>query len=80
MKELDEDKKLNMAEEASSATFGHLGFTGISVFADPKHDLIYIFLSNRTYPTMKNSTFSKKNYRPRVQSVFYRSMMKRQLN
>jgi len=80
LKQLDEDEYLNMAEEASSAAFGHLGFTGISVYADPKYDLIYIFLSNRTYPTMKNSSFSKKNYRPRVQSVFYRSMMKRQLN
>lgn len=75
MKELNEDKTLNMAEEASEMTFGHLGFTGISVFADPKHDLIFIFLSNRTYPTMNNSLFSKNNYRPRVQSVFYNALM-----
>ncbi|NNF20594.1 MAG: serine hydrolase [Saprospiraceae bacterium] len=80
MKELDLNKKLNIAEEASAMTFGHLGFTGISVFADPKHDLIYIFLSNRTYPSMKNSIFSRNNYRPRVQSVFYNAMMNRETN
>ncbi|NNE14829.1 MAG: serine hydrolase [Saprospiraceae bacterium] len=75
MKELDEDKKLNMAEEASSNAFGHLGFTGISVFADPKHDLIYVFLSNRTFPSMKNYKFAKNSYRSRIQSVFYRAMI-----
>ena len=76
MKELDPDKTLNMAEEASELTFGHLGFTGIAVFADPKYDLIYIMLSNRTYPTMKNYIFAKENYRPRIQSVFYNAMKK----
>ena len=80
MKELDEKKVLNIAEEASDQAFGHLGFTGISVFADPKHDLIFIFLSNRTYPTMKNSIFSKNNYRPRVQSVFYNAIMDSESN
>lgn len=80
MKELDADKYMNISEEASALTFGHLGFTGISVFADPKHDFIYIFLSNRTFPTMKNSKFSKNNYRPKIQSVFYNAMKKRLLN
>lgn len=75
MKELDPDKTLNMAEEASSSTFGHLGFTGIAVFADPEEDLIYIMLSNRTYPTMKNYIFASENYRPRIQSVFYKAIM-----
>jgi len=75
MKELDPDKNFNMAEEASSNAFGHLGFTGISVYADPKHDLIYVFLSNRTYPTMKNYKFAKNNYRSRIQSVFYNAIM-----
>ena len=75
MKELDPDKTLNMAEEASSNTFGHLGFTGIAAFADPDEDLIYIILSNRTYPTMKNYIFARENYRPRIQSVFYKAIM-----
>ena len=80
MKELDPNKKLNVAEEASYQAYGHLGFTGISVFADPKYDLIYIFISNRTFPSMNNNKFSKNNYRPRVQSVFYRAIMDRMNN
>ena len=75
MKELDPDRTLNMAEEASPYTFGHLGFTGIAVFADPKYNMIYVMLTNRTYPSMENYIFSKENYRPRIQSVFYRAMM-----
>ena len=80
MKELDSSKTENVANEASNLTFGHLGFTGISVYADPKYDLIYIFLSNRTYPTMNNRVFSRNNYRPRVQSVFYKAMQDAQFN
>ena len=80
MKEQNPSNTENVCEEASNLAFGHLGFTGISVFADPKYDLIYIFLSNRTYPSMNNRVFSRKNYRPRVQSVFYKAMMDADLN
>lgn len=75
MKETDKNKKLNMSELASDSTFGHLGFTGASIFADPENNFIYIFLSNRTFPTMENRVFGKKNYRPRVQSAFYSAML-----
>ncbi len=76
MKELDPSKSLNMSNLASDSTFGHLGFTGVAAFADPKEDLIFIFIANRTYPSMKNLRFSRENYRPRVQSQIYRSLMK----
>lgn len=76
MKELDSKKKDNMSEKAPSTTFGHLGFTGTAAFADPENDIIYIFLSNRTYPSMNNNTFSKKQYRPRVQTVIYNALEK----
>lgn len=78
MKETDPEKTMNMSEKASPNTFGHLGFTGIAVFADPEYDMIYIMLSNRTYPTMKNYKFAKENYRPRVQSVFYNAIKKKE--
>ncbi len=74
MKELDEEKTMNMSELASPSTFGHLGFTGTATFCDPEHNLIYIFLSNRTFPTMNNKKFSRNEYRPRIQSVFYQAM------
>ena len=74
MKELNPDKKANMSEKASRNTFGHLGFTGTAAFADPDHDIIYIFLSNRTYPTMNNNKLGKGDYRPKIQSVIYDAM------
>jgi len=76
MKELNDKKTMNMSELASPSTFGHLGFTGCAVFADPETNLIYIFLSNRTFPTMNNPKFSRNEYRPRVQSVFYKALEK----
>ena len=75
MKELDLEKNLNMGELASESTFGHLGFTGCAAFADPEHDLVYVMLSNRTYPSMKNNKFGRNNYRPKVQDIIYRSLM-----
>jgi len=77
MKELNPDKKMNMSEEAPASTFGHLGFTGTAVWIDPDHDIIFIFLSNRTYPSMNNNTFSKYEFRPRVQTVIYDALMDR---
>ena len=73
-KELNEKKYLNMAEEASDATFGHMGFTGACAWADPEHNLVYIFLSNRTFPSMDNRKFIRNNYRPRVQAAIYNSI------
>ncbi|MDF1697078.1 MAG: glycoside hydrolase family 3 N-terminal domain-containing protein [Saprospiraceae bacterium] len=79
MKELNADKTANMSEMASNNTFGHLGFTGIAAFADPDEDLIFIFVSNRTYPSMNNYKFSKGEYRPRVQSQIYKSIFKNEV-
>ena len=74
MKQLDPTKRLNMAQEASYKTFGHLGFTGTCVWADPQENLIFVFLSNRTYPDMKNNLLGKDNYRPRIQSAVYNAI------
>lgn len=74
MLELDREHEPNLSLLASPATFGHLGFTGNSVWADPEHDLIYVFLSNRTYPSMRNRLLVELNTRPRIQSLAYRAM------
>jgi CubicO group peptidase (beta-lactamase class C family) len=36
---------------------GHLGFTGTSLWFDPKRDLLVTILSNRVYPTVENKKF-----------------------
>jgi CubicO group peptidase (beta-lactamase class C family) len=76
MKELNPRKSQNMCAEASENTFGHLGFTGTVVWADPDQNLVYIFLSNRTYPSMNNYKLNKLDLRPRIQSAIYNSIEK----
>ncbi len=74
MYELSTSRDPNIAPEASTRTYGHLGFTGTSTWVDPKHRIVYIFLSNRTYPSMHNYRLNKLNTRYEVQSVIYRAL------
>jgi CubicO group peptidase (beta-lactamase class C family) len=61
------------APEVSPTSFGHSGFTGTFVWADPENQLVYIFLSNRVYPTRNNRNLYDLNIRPAVQDVFYKA-------
>lgn len=60
------------APEASPESFGHSGFTGTFVWADPKNQLVYIFLSNRVYPSRELRALYDLNIRSAVQQVFYK--------
>ena len=62
---------VNLSPKSSPSTFGHLGFTGIGAWADPEHQLIFLLLSNRTYPRMTNYKFSKMDVRRNVQTAVY---------
>lgn len=42
-------------ERASLSTFGHLGFTGTSLWMDPEADAVVTLLTNRVYPTRENN-------------------------
>jgi len=53
----------------SSKSFGHSGFTGTYVWTDPETKLVYVFLSNRVYPTMTNNKLGKKDIRTKVQQL-----------
>jgi len=64
-------KKAYPAPEVSSESFGHAGFTGTFVWADPKNDLVFVLLSNRVYPTRKHRNIYNLNIRPALQQVFY---------
>jgi CubicO group peptidase (beta-lactamase class C family) len=61
-------------KEASAYSFGHSGFTGTIVWADPEHELIYVFLSNRIHPSADNSLLVKENIRTRIQEVIYKAI------
>lgn len=64
------------APEVSPKSFGHSGFTGTFVWADPEHELVFIFLSNRVYPNRSHRNIYNLNIRPKVQQVFYQAMNK----
>ena len=57
-----------IASTASSSTFGHSGFTGTAGWIDPDRQLIFIFLSNRIYPTVNNRLMALK-IRQRIHEV-----------
>ncbi len=51
----------------SDVSFGHSGFTGTYTWADPATGIVYVFLSNRVYPTMRNYGLVKSNMRTKIQ-------------
>ena len=53
----------------SDESFGHSGFTGTYTWVDPKSEIVYVFLSNRTYPTMENRGLIKENIRTQIQQI-----------
>jgi len=61
---------------ASTKAFGHMGFTGTAVWADPKYNLVYIFLSNRVDPSSSNDKLVKMNVRTKIQQVVYDALIK----
>jgi beta-N-acetylhexosaminidase len=58
------------ALSVSGKTFGHTGFTGTAVWADPQTNFIYIFLSNRVYPDVSN-TLLRMNVRTKLLDALY---------
>ena len=63
------------APEVGADSFGHSGFTGTFVWADPKNQMVYIFLSNRVNPTRENRNLYNLNIRPAVQQIFYKATL-----
>lgn len=59
------------APQSSAASFGHSGFTGTFVWADPKNQLVFIFLSNRVYPSRDHRNLYDLNIRTALHAIFY---------
>jgi len=60
----------------SLTSFGHSGFTGTFTWADPEQEIIYVFLSNRTYPDVDNRKMISGNLRSDIQGVIYEAIDK----
>ncbi|SDJ28286.1 CubicO group peptidase, beta-lactamase class C family [Pedobacter sp. ok626] len=61
------------SETASPQTYGHTGYTGTCVWVDPARGLVYIFLSNRVYPSVTDKLSTLK-IRGRIQDVINRAI------
>ncbi|MFV8466398.1 glycoside hydrolase family 3 N-terminal domain-containing protein [Flavobacterium sp. LB1P62] len=61
---------------ASMTSFGHTGFTGTMAWADPETQIVYVFLSNRTFPLATENKLSKENIREDIQEVIYDAIVK----
>lgn len=65
-------------ESASDDSFGHTGFTGTFAWADPEHELVVVFLSNRVHPDSANSRLMKLNIRTKIHELFYKAIENRE--
>jgi len=54
----------------SECSFGHLGYTGTSVWVDPTRKLEVVILSNRVHPSRRNEKI--REFRPRLHDLIIR--------
>ena len=59
----------------SDQSYGHSGFTGTYTWADPESGIVYVFLSNRVYPSMENNSLIKENIRTEMQQLIQDAML-----
>jgi len=59
----------------SEESFGHSGFTGTYTWADPVSGIVYIFLSNRVYPTMENDGLVQQDMRTKIQQIIQNAII-----
>lgn len=59
----------------SEQSFGHLGYTGTSLWIDPLCELEVVLLSNRVHPSRKNEKI--KIFRPLIHDLVYREFVAR---
>ena len=59
------------AEDAGPDSFGHSGYTGMFTWADPDSGILFVFCSNRVYPTRANNKIANLSIRPKMHQVIY---------
>lgn len=67
--QLEDSKSTATCGCMSDKSFGHSGFTGTYAWADPETQIVYVFLSNRVYPSMDRNKLGKENIRTIVQQI-----------
>ncbi len=59
------------SSRVSPRSFGHSGYTGTFVWADPETEVLYIFFTNRVYPTRNNNMLSQMRIRGAMLDAIY---------
>ncbi|MGB3547878.1 MAG: serine hydrolase [Saprospiraceae bacterium] len=59
---------------AGEDTFGHTGFSGTAVWADPEKDLIFVLLTNRIHPDPTKDRFGELHTRYLTHQLVYRAL------
>ena len=72
--EIQTGRPTPVSASSSAATFGHTGFTGTAIWVDPVEQLVYVFLSNRTYPYPGNRLLLRENVRNLIMDQVYASI------
>jgi CubicO group peptidase (beta-lactamase class C family) len=57
----------------AARSFGHLGYTGTSVWVDPVHELEVVLLSNRVHPSSRNEAI--REFRPVIHDLVYQEFI-----
>ena len=60
---------------APASSFGHSGFTGTFVWADPENEISYVFLCNRVHTTRTNQLLYEMNIRTNILQSVYDSII-----
>lgn len=71
---LSDQKGGPASENVSQLGFGHSGFTGTLAWADPKTQIVYVFLSNRIHPDAANKKLLTMDVRTNIMEVIFNSV------
>ena len=69
--DISSDNGSPACQAASPLSYGHGGFTGTYVWVDPTENLVYVFLSNRTYPYASNRKLISMEIRQKIHQAIY---------
>jgi len=72
--EPDTKKESPVTKDCSLQSFGHMGFTGTIVWADPANGLVFVFLSNRVYPNADENKLAKSGIRSQIHKLLYEAI------
>jgi len=74
--DMTRDDRVPACSLSPASSYGHTGYTGTCFWVDPDNQLIYVFLSNRVYPSRTRRELMNRSIRGRILETVYRSMNK----